>query len=141
VIEKNLGGAGPGRFHRQEIAPRQCRQKPKTRFASWLQNASIQLWRARIQFSRAGFRGSKKTDLQQLNRVMNPYAEVMAGRKISNSRPLKTYLPAGGFGTATPPEIFKSMVKYALHVNGNAVKRWPADWPSLSIDELAPKLL
>jgi hypothetical protein len=80
-------------------------------------------------------------NLSQLKRVMRRYAEVISGKTVSDDKPLKTYLPEGGFGTATPQRIFKSFVKYALHVNGNPLKPWPKDWPKKSINELAPKLL
>jgi len=80
-------------------------------------------------------------NLSQLKRVMRHYAQVISGKKVSNDRPLKNYLPDGGFGTATPKRIFKSMVRYALHVNGNRLKAWPRNWPEMSINQLAPRLL
>jgi hypothetical protein len=80
-------------------------------------------------------------NLSQLKRVQRRYAEVISNKTVDDDKPVKTYLPDGGFGTATPQRIFKSSVKYALHVNGNSIKRWPADWPKLSINQLAPKLL
>jgi hypothetical protein len=78
---------------------------------------------------------------QQLKRLMHHYAEVIGNKTVNDDKPLESYLPEGGFGTATPQRIFKSFVKYVLHNNGNAIKKWPDDWPSTSINELAPRLL
>jgi len=77
----------------------------------------------------------------QLRRAMRHYLRVISGKPVSNDQPVKKYLPKGGFGTATPDRIFKSMIKYALHVNRNRIKKWPTNWRDLSINQLAPKLL
>jgi len=54
---------------------------------------------------------------------------------------LKTMLPSGGVGTATPSRIFKSLVRWTLVTNGNGDKNWPANWQDLSIEKLVPKII
>ena len=78
--------------------------------------------------------------LAQLKFEMRDYAAVFSAKKVDDNKPLKTYLH-GGSGTATPQHIFKSFIRYILQGNGHKLKSWPENWPNLSINSLAPKLL
>ena len=50
-------------------------------------------------------------------------------------------LSGEGFGTANPQRIYKAFIRYTLIKNGEEDKKWPSNWPQLSVAELADKLL
>jgi hypothetical protein len=46
-----------------------------------------------------------------------------------------------GFGTANSKNIYKALIRWILKKNGHQDKNWPSNWFSLSINQLAQKIL
>ncbi len=46
-----------------------------------------------------------------------------------------------GFGLASSKNIYRALVRWILRRNGHQDKPWPSNWMSLSVTELANKLI
>ena len=83
----------------------------------------------------------------QLKIVMRHYAAMFSNppddtwQTVDPTKSLKTYLPSGGVGTATPQRLYKGAVRYVLNQRGHHLKNWPDGWVDLSIGDLAPKII
>lgn len=84
--------------------------------------------------------------IEQLKKIMRFYIAAFTPpddkwQDIPTDKPHGELLPSGGVGTATPTRIYKSLVRRTLVANGKPDKSWPPNWPTMTIDHLAPKLL
>lgn len=63
------------------------------------------------------------------------------GTTVSESTVHNTVLSNEGPGSATPQRIYKSFVRATFDLNGVPEPSWPPDWPTMTVGDLASRLL
>jgi hypothetical protein len=83
--------------------------------------------------------------LDQLKAVMiyalNHLNSKGASKIDENTKHEDVLSDTDGFGASNSKNIYQSYVQLGLVKHGHPHPEWPSDWMSLTVDELAPKLL